>query len=222
MFMRISLLVLAGILCNLLISCGTTDTAPQPNLYTLEEALTLGAQTLQAESRVATASKTPTPAAKADVSSEQTDSEENPEEPVVPVTGDNGENPSQSVEELPGGVNFSREPHLRVPVDPDRVISIPPPQPNISPEEPPIDADEPKVVVCGDLFLCGRALIDLIPPPNISKCINSGDCEEEKEKRSDDTDEEPPPPQPFPVLPFHLLPPPIFPPGYEPPVFQLP
>ena len=90
-FVRIGLQVFAGILCSLLISCGSAETTPQPNLYTLEEALTLAAQTLQAESRVATASKTPTQAAKADVSNEQTESEENPEEPVVPVTGGNDE-----------------------------------------------------------------------------------------------------------------------------------
>ena len=231
MFVQIGLLVFTGILCSLLISCGSANTTSQPRLYNLDDALTLAAQTLQAESQVDETSKTPTPVEKANVSNEQADSKENPEKPVVPVTGDNGENPAQSVEELPGGVNFSREPHLRVPVDPDRVISIPPPRPP-DPSLPGDNNADPNgsrfELDCKDLISCGKAHLDLIhslpplPPTSISVCRNSGDCEEEKEKRSDDTDEEPPPPQPFPVFPPGALPPPIFPPGYEPPVFQLP
>ena len=96
MFVRIGLLVFSGILCSLLISCGSAETTPQPKLYTLEEALTLAAQTLQAESQVATPSKTPTPVEKSSVSNEQSDSKENPEEIGVPVTGNNAEGISSS------------------------------------------------------------------------------------------------------------------------------
>ena len=96
MFVQISLLVFVGIICSVLISCGSAETTPQTNLYTLEDALTLAAQTLQAESQAATPSNTPTPVEKASVSNEQTESEENPEEPVVPVTGDDADGSGSS------------------------------------------------------------------------------------------------------------------------------
>jgi hypothetical protein len=151
-FLRIGLLVITGVLCSILISCGSADTTPQPNLYTLEEALTLAAQTLQAESQVVAPSKTPTPLKKADVSNEQAASEENPKEPVVPVTGgntegsgssnsgENGEGPDPSVADSPGGEpngeNGSGNSNLMLRdkelsdngtflVDPSRIYSIP-------------------------------------------------------------------------------------------------
>jgi len=245
-FVRIGLQVFAGILCSLLISCGSAETTPQPNLYTLEEALTLAAQTLQAESRVTTPSKTPTPVDNSNISNEQADSEKNPEEPVVPVTGDTDEEPSLSVsgdnsEETDstnsggnsGGTGSSPkdrpepDPHPKLPekkigtsvsdtVDPNKIEKF---FPNFSG----VSCDE---VMCVwekklELTLNNQNDVGPLPPPaNIGRCGTSGDCEEKKEKGSDDTGEEPPPaPIEIPPLPPITLPgqPPL--PPFPPPIF---
>ena len=238
MLVRIGLLVLAGIICSLLISCGSADTTPQPNLYTLEDALTLAAQTLQAESRVATPSKTPTPAAKADVSNEQTESEENPEEPVVPVTGgndeetdlsgsgDNGERSAQSPETASGGEKGNGDSDQSKSIKSDRQIDTVDPSKIESFQLGGFTYPE----YCSE-YICPGEKVDLkqfylknigpLPPPtNIGRCGTSGDCEEKKEKGSDDTGEEPPPaPIEIPPLPPITLPgqPPL--PPFPPPIF---
>ena len=141
MFVRIGLLVFSGILCSLLISCGSAETTPQPKLYTLEEALTLAAQTLQAESQVATPSKTPTPVEKASVSNEQSDSKENPEEPVVPDTGDNAEETGSSNS---GDNNGETGPSPKDPSEPDPDPKDPS-EPDPDPKDPPEPDPYPKL-----------------------------------------------------------------------------
>jgi hypothetical protein len=124
MFLRICLLVFTGISCSF-ISRALTTTAPtqdtQPGLYPLEDALTMAVETLQADPRIAIASKTSKPDDPTDtpnpILKEQPESEDNTGE-----TNPSVENPVET--ESPtgrGNCNTDEGLNCQRVVDPEKI-----------------------------------------------------------------------------------------------------
>ena len=155
MFLRICLLVFTGISCSVFSKVYTT-TVPtqeeQPGLYSLEEALTLAAQTLQADPKIALESKTSTPDDPTDtpipILTEQPESEDNTGE-----TNPSVENPVET-ESPPGRGNCNTDKGLDCQqiVDPEKINDF---HPTVSGPCPdayncPIDYD----ISCQDPYNC--------------------------------------------------------------------
>lgn len=111
----ISFLVFTGILISLISCLSTEETSTQeaqPKLYSLEDALTLAVQTLQAEPRVVNLSKTPTPGYLSDTQAlgltEQSESEDNAGGTVSSTSEDNAdETDSLAAEDDSGDTDLS-------------------------------------------------------------------------------------------------------------------